>query len=68
MKIIPKRGGQVLWSITLSLKPFMSPYRLQYRIRKCISSCKDRQQFKKVHSFLNKDLLLILRAVSLIQR
>ena len=25
----------------------MSPYRLQYRIRKCISSCEDRQQFKQ---------------------
>ena len=24
----------------------MSPYRLQYRIRKCISSCEGRQQLK----------------------
>ena len=44
----------------------MSPYRFQYKIEKCISSCEAKQQLNKVHSFLEKDLLLILRTVSLI--
>ena len=44
----------------------MSPYRLQYRIRKCISRCDGKNNLKKVYSFLEKDLMLILKTVSLI--
>ena len=32
----------------------MSSYRLHYEIRKCISSCEDRQQFKK-GSFFHRE-------------
>ena len=45
----------------------MSPYCLQYRIRKCFSSCEGGQHLNKVNSFLEKGLLLILRTVSLMQ-
>ena len=44
----------------------MSPYCLQYRTRKCISSCEGRHHLNKVLVFLGKDMLLILRTVSLI--
>ena len=47
----------------------MSPYCLQYRIRKCISSCEGRQHLNMVNCFLEKDikncltdaLILVLR-------
>ena len=39
----------------------MSPYRMQYRIRKGISSLRADNNLNKFHYFLEKDLLLILR-------
>ena len=65
-KKIPKMRGQVLWSITFILEAFYESVVCNIELESVSAAVRADSNLNKVHSFLEKDLLLILRTFSLI--